>query len=184
MGFTFETQRVNLWLDSSDFPLARKRGKRGRSSSKWSYKLNRPGRRYMFLRDGRRMIRHVWGGYSPKLHDGMWLEAKREELEEKLRDGEVAADQHFSKGKKIFKSVRFHTPFKLHLQRYQSRGEIPFQTRQRVVFNKDLGALRARVERPFGSMKQRFAALAKPWLGPVVQLDYLVKFAAAVYNLT
>jgi hypothetical protein len=41
-----------LWMDSSDFPKQR-RGKTSRKDPDWSYKLNRPGRRYMFLRDGK-----------------------------------------------------------------------------------------------------------------------------------
>jgi hypothetical protein len=56
-------------MDSSDFPMQR-RGKTSRKDPDWSYKLNRPGRRYMFLRDEKGKIRKIWGGYSPKVYDG------------------------------------------------------------------------------------------------------------------
>ena len=66
-----------LWMDSSDFPLVKKKGE-GRSSAYYSHKLGRRGRRYMFLRDGHGIIRRCWGGYSPKLYDGHWLEVYKE----------------------------------------------------------------------------------------------------------
>jgi hypothetical protein len=50
-----------LWMDSSDFPKQR-RGKSSRKDPDWSYKLNRPERRYMFLRDGKGTIGKIWGG--------------------------------------------------------------------------------------------------------------------------
>lgn len=69
-------QDVNLWIDSTDFPLENKPHGKKTKSRHWSFKLNRRGRRYMFIRDGR-VLRFVSDGYSPKTHDGTYLEIER-----------------------------------------------------------------------------------------------------------
>ena len=43
-------------------------------------------------------------------------------------------------------------------------------------------ALRARVEMPFGWIKNTFEALNQPWAGDLTQLDHLVAFAVGVHN--
>jgi len=101
-----------FWMDSSDFPLIKRKGV-GRKSTQWSFKLNRPGRRYMFLQDGRGHFQRLWGGYSPKLFDGDFLDLKRRWLEEKLSGSGVVADNHFAWGKKNLKKVEFLTPFRI-----------------------------------------------------------------------
>ena len=60
-------------MDSVDLPKTHGPD-RGRKSTAWSYKLNRPGRRFMFVQDLRRRVRKVFGGYSPKVYDGDFLE--------------------------------------------------------------------------------------------------------------
>ena len=53
---------ADLWMDSSDFPLTGKRST-SRKDDWWSYKLNGPGCRYMFLIDGQGRIRKIWARY-------------------------------------------------------------------------------------------------------------------------
>jgi hypothetical protein len=54
----------------------------------------------MVLADGKGVIRKLWGGYSPKIHDGNWLEIHKEWFEENLVGGVVVADNHFMWEKK------------------------------------------------------------------------------------
>ena len=50
-------------------------------------------------------------------------------------------------------------------------------------YNSDIAHLRARVETPFGWLKATFRALEVPWAGELEQLDHLVAYASAIYNL-
>jgi hypothetical protein len=97
--FEKEVSKVCLWMDSTDFPKQKYRGCSTKEED-WSYKLNRPGRRYLVLRDGHGRIRKVWGGYSSKIYDGSLLELNREWFKENLANAGVIADQHFEWGKK------------------------------------------------------------------------------------
>ena len=108
----YGVQYVNIWLDSSDFRVAKKAGKRGLKSDKWSFKLNSPGRRFMFACDGKVKVRRLWGGYSPKVHDGTFLELMHESIEQELHSAHVIGDQHFAKGRRLFDEILFYTPFK------------------------------------------------------------------------
>ena len=67
---------VCLWTDSVDVPLI-KAEDRGRTSNYWSHKLGRPGRRYLCFFDGLGQLRKVFGGHSPKWHDGEFLKNTR-----------------------------------------------------------------------------------------------------------
>ena len=42
--------------------------------------MNRPGRRVVVIRDGKRVIRRFWGGFSPKIYDGYFVELERAEF--------------------------------------------------------------------------------------------------------
>ena len=107
---TGEVKDSNLWMDSAELKLVGKK-KFGRKSSKWSYKEQSPGRRYMILRDGQDKIRRVWGGYSPKRHDGTFLSDNKAELDQTLAGAVILADNHFSKGKNLIGSIKFYTNF-------------------------------------------------------------------------
>jgi len=74
-------------LDSTD----RKSGKQStsRSSDTWSYKENGPAQRFTFLMDYKRRIRKVWGGYTPKLYDGHFLQERKWWFEGKLQSAGV-----------------------------------------------------------------------------------------------
>ena len=70
----FKNQPLFL-LDSSDFHVLGFKGMT-KKNILWSYKLNGAGRRYMLLTDGNGIPMKIFGGYSPKLYDGRWVEAK------------------------------------------------------------------------------------------------------------
>jgi hypothetical protein len=177
-----EVKNASLWIDSSDFRL---KGKRfmSRKSRHWSYKLNAPGRRYMFLCDGKGRIRKIWGGYSPKVYDGHFIETRKKWFEQKLAGAEVIADQHFRWGQKHLRQVKFHVakpePHKRG-KRKRKDDEVNDLTEQERKYNKAVKKTRARVETAFGKMSKKFDALNHPWYESESQLDHLVLLASGV----
>jgi hypothetical protein len=178
-----EFENVNLWMDSTDFPKQRHKGG-SRKDPDWSYKLNKPGRRFMFIRDGKGLIRKVWGGYSPKLYDGDFLDLMKGYLKEELNGAGIIADQHFDVGKKYLPSIKFFTPIKEPTtgKRKKRAESISKLTKEQVKWNKHLHALRARIESPFGIIKNLWKSLSKPWEEDDSALDALVWIAVGVYN--
>lgn len=174
---------ICLWMDSTDFPLQKWRGCT-RKDPKWSYKLNRPGRRYMILRDGKGCVRKLWGGYSPKLFDGNFLELKRRWITKHLVGAAIVADTHFEWGKTHFKEVKFHVPWPQPAAGKRKKGEdvINKLTKEKETYNAAVKSVRARVEDTFGIVKQKFEALKSPWAEDDEQLDYLVQIAFGIYN--
>ena len=91
---------TNLWMDSTDFPISGKCSM-SKKNPYFSYKLKGPGQRFMAVFDGKGKIRKLWGGYSPKQHDGMFLKEHKQELSHDFEGGVIVADNHFSCGKKF-----------------------------------------------------------------------------------
>lgn len=171
-------QNVNLWIDTTDFPIEHRKGKkyqpkRGRKTEHWSFKLNKPGRRYHFVVNGRAKV--VWksDGYSPKQHDGAYVCDHRSMFEQNFAGGHIIGDEHYNKPKRLFVDPAFYAP-------HRASGHL---TNAQKKENRDHSRLRARVEMPFGWLKNTFAALEKPWAGGLEQLDYLVSYAVGIYNL-
>ena len=98
---------TTLWIDSIDLPLIGTQSI-SRTGDRWSYKLNGSGLRFATVSDASGRVLKVWGGHTPKLHDSEFLSVNRDEFEEVFAGGMVAGDNHFAKGQKIFKDVRFH----------------------------------------------------------------------------
>ena len=168
---------VNLWIDSTDFPLARARDEtgrpaRGKKSAYWSFKLNKPGCRYQFILDGQTRVVFLSHGYSPKLHDGQYVLANRPVLEMSFKGGRVVGDEHYSVAR-IIPDPSFVTPTResQHLTQHQRKDNVQIRT------------LRSRVETPFAWLKTVFAALNNPWQGELEQHDFLVSYAVAIYNM-
>lgn len=178
-----ELSQVCLWMDSVDFILQGRRTV-SRRSPDWSYKSNRPGQRYMFLRDGKGKVRKVWGGYSPKTFDGHWLRVQREWLEEELAGAGVIADNHFVWGTKNLHRVKFYCNLReLHsCQEDIDPDPTNYLSAKQRTLNLKIKQLRARVENTFGQMLGMFTSLSKPWAEGKQQQDYLVLVAAAVLN--
>ena len=105
------TEGPILWADSTDFPLERRAG-RGRKSSDWSYKLNKPGQRYMSLQDAKGFVHVLFGGYSPKVHDSHFMTLFANWCEEHLDNAVIVADQHFQPLENRFHNIRVYTPLR------------------------------------------------------------------------
>jgi hypothetical protein len=56
----------------------------------------------------REKFENLWGGHSPKVYDGHWLQSQKEWLGRKLSGAVVVADNQFMWGKKNLRNVRFH----------------------------------------------------------------------------
>lgn len=170
---------MNLWIDSTDFPLERKRSartgrqKRGRKSRYWSFKLNKPGRRYHYALNGHASTVWLSAGYGPKKHDSQYIEENRFEFETKFRGGHFVGDEHYRKAGRLLTDPVFSAP-------WRDNGEL---TAQQKKFNRELRHLRSRVEMPFGWLKTTFKALSMPWAGKIDQLDYLVAYATAIHAM-
>jgi hypothetical protein len=182
--FKDDFKGANLWMDSSDFPKEgiRKYSRKGRD---WSYKLNRPGRRYMVICDAKRRIRFKFGGYSCKTYDGDFLEAKKEFLELVLKDGVILADNHFSLGRKLFQNVKFLVNYKEKKDNSfdNSTEEVINLTKKQKEFNKKHRHARARVESPFADLKNKFKCFTKPFRDGDEQMDFAVTYAMGFHNI-
>ena len=156
------------------------------TSEKWSFKCNSPGRHYAFLIDSTGQIRKVWGGYSPKIYDGSFLEFHAKWFEKALAGAEVIADVHFEWGTKNFKKVTFITPIPEPRGRRKKdpKGKpIPKSlTKEQKAFSAHVHSVRSRVENTFGRLKHKIDALSKPWKDGEQQLDFIVWFAAGLLN--
>lgn len=115
----------------------------------------------------------------------------KEPLEQQLQGGVVLADNHFSKGKKIFQNVKFLTNFAKKGQSKKRKKEsmeegvdLTTLTKKQVQFNSAHRHARARIEIPFGFIKSKIEALNQPWSEDKEQLDNLVWIAAGIHNMT
>ncbi|KAL6060648.1 hypothetical protein QOT17_013399 [Balamuthia mandrillaris] len=102
-------QEVNLTMDSTD---AGKQGRRSTSKKDdaWSFKENRPGRRYMTILDLQNRVCGLWGGYSPKTYDAHWVLAQQEHFDRKWKGVCIAADCHFALPRDTFENLRIMVP--------------------------------------------------------------------------
>ena len=89
----FENQPVFL-LDSTDFAVVGFHGITKKNEN-WSYKLNRPGRRYQLLSDGFGTPLKIFGSYSPKTYDGSWVSFNRNWLDDNLQGCVAFGDCHY-----------------------------------------------------------------------------------------
>jgi len=61
-------EKLQLWMDSTEFRMT---GKNSMSTKdrNWSYKVNGPGRKWLFLHDARGRVMMVFGPKPPKTYD-------------------------------------------------------------------------------------------------------------------
>lgn len=177
---------ITLWIDAVDFPVERGPGR----SQFWSHKLGRPGLQYMVIRDGKRKIRGLYGGHSPKTYEGTWLRSHKELMEEQWAGGVFVGDEHFHKANTYFSDPVFHTTVRaipsqeVSSQKNQSvsSSERAALTRKQELHNSEISDARARIESVCGQLSHTFQCLTKPWAEEFEQLDYVVNIAAAVAN--
>jgi len=158
-GAKFE--KINLWIDSTDFQLAR-RGDKEEQKKIWSYKMKSPGRRYTMLQDAAGRIRMLWGGYNPKIYDGDFLCIATPWMNQNLLGATIVGDQHYQKSPKDLK-IPIITPTKLPKKTKSSKlkdwEKITAKQRSR---NLKIRKIRARVELPFAYIDQHFKSLSAP----------------------
>lgn len=176
---------AHLLLDSTDFRLAGKVST-SRKSESWSYKENSPAQRFSLVHDLDGKVRYIWGGYSPKTYDSDFVMIQKDFFDIKFRNATIVADCHYAKAAKELQSCKIITPFVTpsNSGKTKSTGKgIQKLTKKQVSYNKAVRCVRAKVEMPYGVMKNKFAALAKPFYEKPKYQNYLVLLAAAVYNM-
>ena len=185
-NFKEEFSGINLWIDSSDFPLTKNFAPTSKYDD-WSPKLKKAGKRYMTVRE-KGIIRKIWGGYSPKINDGIYLEDHVDEFEDSFANAHFVGDTHFHKGKRLFRKLKFTTPLPVSGgKRKRNAGDegddYERATEVKKAYNQSVHACRNRVEIPFATVKNKFNSLTKPWSDSARQHKCLVNYAAAVVNV-
>ena len=163
----------HLFIDSTDF---RRTGKKrtSKKSEKWSYKCNSPARRYMAITDASGRGRYISNGYSPKLYDAHWVQARQDWCERKLAGATVYADNHFYSAAKYLKQARL-----IASKKKPTKREMDIHDK---LMNQNIASIRGRVESPFGIMESKFEQLSIPFSEDTEQQDYLVTFAFGVVS--
>ena len=181
---------ATLWLDSSDFRL-KGRSNHRTSDSNWSYKLNGPGQRFLFVMDARGKILKIYGGYSPNIYDSDAFCLAATDFNTTFSGGVALADSHFRTAKAHAPNVKFYVNFperkdsKKRKRGSESSESKPIKlTKAQETFNLQHRRGRARVERPFGYFKSKFQSLREAWFEDEEQQDNLVYIAAAIHNMT
>jgi hypothetical protein len=173
--------KANLWQDSTDIATEGRRTIK-RSSPDWSFKKNRPARRYMMLSDGLCRVRGMWGGYSPKVYDGTFLELFQDTFKKNFKGGVIVADGHFEKGNKLFKDPKFLTPKRQPAQPRASAKNLQVLTKADQSRNNAIHNARARVESIFGIINKKFECFSVPWRESAEHLDNVVWTAVGIMN--
>ncbi len=177
-------QDVNLLLDSTDIQIEGR--KKFKCKSVWySGKSAFPALRYMLIMDLVGCIRYISNGYSPKQHDGQWMEEHRDWILTNIPAGAVlAGDCHFTSGKTKFHHIKFHTPYPEPKAVTDNHGNKRQQslTHDQQQYNKQVHKIRQRVEHPFSQFSNMFHNMKEYWREDWDQLDFLMHFAAAVHN--
>jgi hypothetical protein len=76
---------TELWIDSVDCRMDGK-ASTSRKDPSWSYKANGPAQRYQVVSSAAGRIQKIWGGYSPKVFDGNWLNINKQQLVELFKN--------------------------------------------------------------------------------------------------
>jgi hypothetical protein len=150
----------------------------------WSYKENYATQRYMTVETAEGVVRALYGGYSPKVHDSVWLDTRRNEWDTLFFGSRIIADEHFRRGGECFQNVTWVTP---HRERTIDDPEHPGQrlavlTEAQRRWNSHISDIRGRIEGVFGHVKNMFEALEKPWAERKSQQDWLVTLGVGIHN--
>ena len=176
-------KNVNIWADSTDFQI---QGKRtfGKKSPEWSFKLNAPGRRYLFLRNGKGIIIKLFGGYSPKIRDYMWIEERADWINDMLLGATTIGDNDWRVGMNSIdsKKVTIHAPHAEPKTKGENDEGLSKLTKAQQTYNRAVQRKRARVENIFGILEKKFNIFQEAWAEEISQLDDLVWYATAIVN--
>ena len=183
-AFGQHVKDVTLAIDSFDLGIQKQGNNCGKASPYWSYKLNQPGWRFMLIIDASTEIRCCSAGYSPKVYDGHWMEARRDYLETNFKGGVFVADGHFTLGQAL-DDVIIHIPTRQRRTTAAAAEDADIErlTAKEGSRNTAIHQARARVETTIHALKQPWKILKEPWAEELNQLSYLVHIACAVHNL-
>ena len=192
-------EKVNLWMDSTDIQMAHRDGWT-KGGPDFSGKTKKFGQRYQVVQDADGVVQGLWGGYSPKLYDGDWVNIMKEPLSRELFGGHVVADTHYETANKTFKSigeeesVKFYTPIAKPRGPKKKKGGkgsnnsaeesvgLRVLTKDQETHNKRIASIRGRVEGVFGTIKQKWKCLDGPFREKKEQQNYVVYLAIGVFN--
>ena len=143
----------------------------GRKSDYWSYKLNRPGRRFLCFFDGKGQARKIFGSFSAKWHDAEYLKTQKSWLERHFDGATVIGDQHFEPLKHFFPNITIREPPTKKRGKVVNGKRLSKLTKTQDAYNKKVKKVRARVERPFAWIKKKFNPFKTYWSESEDQLD-------------
>ena len=94
-------------------------------------------------------MRKYWGGYSPKVYDGAFIEIMRHDWNKILRGACVVADCHFERASALLPDVSFVTPVPA------PRGvkRLTVLTAEQEKWNCKVHKVRRHIELPFAIIK-------------------------------
>ena len=137
----------------------------------------------MFVMDARRRVRDLWGPYSPKIFDGTWLEQHEFELIKKFPKEVIIADNHFSWGRDHQAPgwPKFYANYP-EPKTNRDGGTTTVLTAEKKQYNAAIRHARARVESPFGLMKQTWKIIAEPFKGDHDLHKNILTFIVDLHN--
>jgi Transposase DDE domain len=174
-------------------------------ASSWSYKLNAPEQRFQLLSDATGYIRGLWGGYSPKIYDGDWVQLMKYDLAQEYPGSHIIADTHYEKGNQIMKEINVHHAIKFYTPYSKPRGRkrkarpeedeaalkakdpsfgLTKLTKEQEVWNPRIAHVRARIETPFGRIKIKWKGLGTVFYDGEIQQTYLFFIAVGAQNFS
>lgn len=178
---------VNLWIDSSDFAETETTGL-SRKDPRFSHKTMSEARRWLTICDGKDRIQFIGGPHYPKHYDGDLLIHYAGEIDDLFPEGKAVADFAFRKAEPFLKKVSLVTPTSEAGR--PAKDPITGRKRKRELSeeekldNKNIRAVRATVEHPYGWFTTKFLALKEKFREGEDQHDCLVRFASACHRLS
>lgn len=176
--------KVNLWMDTSEFRLT---GKSSMSAKdvEWSHKVSGPGRKWLTLHDAFGATVFLAGPFLPKEYDAHIFLRVLHRIEKHFAGATIIADNHFRSAADSCTRVDLITKISKAGRPRVIRGRRMKRelTKEQERHNKDVSAIRGRVEAPYGNWEQKFRALEGPFGEGSDQLDCALRTAAAVHRL-
>ena len=175
---------VVLWIDSTDFRIKGKRSVH-RDRTKWSQKLQSPGRRWVTICNAKGQTQWVSPCYPPTCYDGDITVAAASELDCLFPKLHMIGDNHFRKAAPFLKSVVLHTNVaKSGRPKMVDGKKVPVTlSKEEEEWNEKISQVRGKIEAPYGWCKNTFYCLNKPFYESERQHDCVVWTAFACHHL-
>ena len=158
-------------------------GNSSKKSDQHSFKEDHYGTRFTSICDANQKVRKLYGPYSPKVDDNTFMDLMRDSIESSTTGAVIIGDCGYEQVVRKFQKIKIITTIAKKRGRKPKNGEgITKLTKQQKAFNKRLKALRARVESPFGHIKQKWKCLSTCFYEGDEYQGYLVKLAMAIIN--